>query len=190
MLTQKGTVLKITAGRVSEPMLAEIISEGEIASLAYEVKDASGAVVYRGSASEGGTRVTFSASFDAKAWSAEHPVLYTLFVNITYQNGEREEISDRFGFRYFSSDKSYIYLNGFPLYMRAYIRGCAAHEHQNNAGLLEYDFYIQVEIVDDGKCDCCRYSRSQSIAVSDAGVRYELIHRRKCKCRNNSEQCP
>lgn len=141
MLTQNGTVLKITAGRVSEPMLAEIISEGEIASLAYEVKDASGAVVYRGSASEGGTRVTFSASFDAKAWSAEHPVLYTLFVNITYQNGEREEISDRFGFRYFSSDKSYIYLNGFPLYMRAYIRGCAAHEHQNNAGLSEYDFY-------------------------------------------------
>lgn len=141
MITSKKTVLKITAQRVNESAKAEIIAASSISKCSWIVKDSAGKTLVEGKIGAEGTRVEFSFAFDAKAWSAENPVLYTLFVNLTYQNGEKEELCDTFGFRYFLVDDKNLYLNGFPFYMRAYIRGAAAHEHQNNCGLSEYDFY-------------------------------------------------
>jgi len=137
MLTENKTILKITAGKVSEGFKAEIISENTIKNISWTVCDNAGALQTQGDS----TNTTISAIFEAKAWSVEKPELYTFVATITYENGEIEEISDRFGFRYFETDEKYIYLNGFPFYMRAYIRGAAAHEHQNNCNLSEYEFY-------------------------------------------------
>ncbi len=137
MITVNNTILKITAGKIADGFKAEITADKKIKSINWSVKDFAGDVK-----ADGTTDCNIiSAVFDAEAWSVEKPVLYTFTAQITYQNGEVEEVSDRFGFRYFETDERYIYLNGFPFYMRAYIRGAAAHEHQNNCNLSEYEFY-------------------------------------------------
>ncbi|MBQ8689050.1 MAG: hypothetical protein IJ515_01655 [Clostridia bacterium] len=137
MITEKSNVLKITAGKVSEPARFEIISENAVVSVDWKITDANGSLCAQGNA----TAPTFEVLFDAKPWSASSPVMYTATLAVKYANGESEQICDRFGYRYIGVDEKNIYLNGFPFYMRAYIRGCAAHEHQNNCNLSEYDFY-------------------------------------------------
>lgn len=68
-----------------------------------------------------GKTTVITAAFDAKAWSVEEPNLYSFNAVITYDDGSVEDITDSFGFRYFETDEKYIYLNGFPFYMRVYI---------------------------------------------------------------------
>lgn len=137
MITEKHTVLKITAGKAENGFNAEIISDKSIKSIKWSVKDENGDIK-----TEGITENTaICSAFDAEAWSVEKPVLYTFTAEITFDSEETEQISDRFGFRWFETDEKYIYLNGFPFYMRAYIRGAAAHEHQNNCNLSEIEFY-------------------------------------------------
>lgn len=137
MITVNNTILKITAGKIADGFKAEITAAKKIRSIKWYVKDSVCTVK-----ADGKTDINIiSAVFDAEAWSVEKPVLYTFTAEITYENGEVEEVYDRFGFRYFETDEKYIYLNGFPFYMRAYIRGAAAHEHQNNCKLSEYEFY-------------------------------------------------
>lgn len=137
MMTKDNTILKITAGKVSDGFTAEIISRKNISFVEWKVTDTNGDRMI-----EGLTKcVPVSAIFNAEEWSVEKPVLYTFSACITYGDGEKEKIEDRFGFRWFERDEKYIYLNGFPFYMRAYIRGAAAHEHQNNCGLSEIEFY-------------------------------------------------
>lgn len=137
MITEKHTVLKITAGKAENGFTAEIISDKSIKSIKWSVKDENGDIE-----TEGITENTaICSAFDAEAWSVEKPVLYTFTAEITFDSEETEQISDRFGFRWFETDEKYIYLNGFPFYMRAYIRGAAAHEHQNNCNLSEIEFY-------------------------------------------------
>ncbi len=137
MISSKNTVLRIVAGKVDEPFSVRIIGDAAVKSAAWQVFDKAGAVVCEGASSS----ANFEGSFEASAWSVERPTLYTIKLKIEYENGEREELSDRFGFRYFNADEKNIYLNGFPFYMRGYIRGCAAHEHENNCNLSEYEFY-------------------------------------------------
>ncbi len=141
MITSQNTILKITAGKTQEPMTAEILSDKALSTATWYVTDSEGIKVADGKCEITSHGAALTAAFDANPWSAEKPYLYTLFVNISYQNGECEELSDRFGFRFLSTDEKYIYLNGYPFYMRAYIRGAAAHEHQNNCNLSEYEFY-------------------------------------------------
>lgn len=140
MVTSQNTVLKITASAPDEGFKAEIIAQSGIKECTFTVTDKDGKVCLEGKGEANGSTAVINGMFDAMAWSAEKPVLYTLKVEIKTEDGE-EKISDRFGFRRFSCDEKYIYLNGYPFYMRAYIRGAAAHEHQNNCGLSEHDFY-------------------------------------------------
>ena len=137
MLTNKHTILKITAGKIENGFNAQFISDKSIKNIKWNVTDKNGAVKAEGNTD----KATVSACFDANAWSVENPTLYTFTAEIAFDDGTTEEISDRFGFRWFETDEKYIYLNGFPFYMRAYIRGAAAHEHQNNCNLSEYEFY-------------------------------------------------
>ena len=137
MQTEKGTILKITAGKIKDGFSAEIISDKKIKSVAWCVKAENGVISVKGEEKSG----KISACFKAEEWSAEKPVLYTFETEIEYENGEKEELCDRFGFRWFETDENYIYLNGYPFYMRAYIRGAAAHEHENNCNLSKYEFY-------------------------------------------------
>ena len=116
MITEKNTVLKITAGKVNEGFCAEIISDKKISSVNWCVKDTNGEILAKGEEKTG----KISACFKAEEWSAEKPVLYTFEAEILYANGEKEEISDHFGFRYFETDEKYIYLNGFPFYIKPF----------------------------------------------------------------------
>lgn len=136
MITKSNMVLKITAGKVTEGFKAEILSGREIESISWSVAE-EGKTIKEGKTSD----AVITAVFDATQWSVEKPVLYTFEALVTYKDGETENLSDNFGFRWFETDEKYIYLNGFPFYMRAYIRGAAAHEHQNNCNLSEYEFY-------------------------------------------------
>ena len=137
MISSKSTVLRIVAGKVSEPFSVSIRSELAVKSVAWQVSDSEGCIKASGIASS----ANFEGSFEAMAWSVERPTLYTLNLKIEYENGDTEELSDKFGYRYMSCDGGNFYLNGYPFYMRAYIRGCAAHEHENNCNLSDYEFY-------------------------------------------------
>lgn len=141
MVFDSGIILKITACKCDEGMHAQISSPKDINRALYRIKDSSGAEVSRGSGVCNGRDVTVSAAFESMEWSVQSPVLYTLEIELEYEDGTKETVSDRFGFRYLYTDEKNIYLNGYPFYMRAYIRGCAAHEHENNCSLPEYEFY-------------------------------------------------
>ena len=137
MITNKNTVLKITAGKAVDGFTAEFCCEKTVKNVKWFVKSQSGKILAEGNSAS----TVISAAFDADEWSVQCPVLYTFSAEVTYEDDETEQIEDRFGFRYFEIDENYIYLNGFPFYMRAYIRGAAAHEHQNNCNLSEIEFY-------------------------------------------------
>ncbi len=141
MVTEKNTVLKISAGKTVEPVKIELLTEKEVKSVEIQVFDGE-KIVCNDKLDTNGTNPVLSVFVEnAKAWSIEKPFMYKLNAKIYFVDGDEEELSDRFGFRYLYSDEKYIYLNGYPFYMRAYIRGAAAHEHQNNCNLSEYDFY-------------------------------------------------
>ncbi len=141
MITSRNTVLKLTASHPSDGLFVKLFANDAIAHAKYEIKNASGKTLAYGEIKANGNNADANVKFDAEYWSLSTPTLYLFTLNIQYISGEMEEISDRFGFRTLSSDENYIYLNGYPFYMRAYIRGCSAHEHQNNCRLSEYEFY-------------------------------------------------
>ena len=114
MITSQNTILKITAGKTQEPMTAEILSDKALSTATWYVTDSDGIKVADGKCEITSHGAALTAAFDANPWSAEKPYLYTLFVNISYQNGECEEISDRFGFRFLSTDEKYIPLLRAP----------------------------------------------------------------------------
>ncbi len=133
-------ILKITATKPTEPFTAELEFQKNATRVKYSVLDKDEKLL-SGEILAVGNSVKIEKSFEALPWSPHSPKLYTLALEIEYEDGASEFISDTFGFRYFSTDNKYIYLNGYPFYMRAYIRGAAAHEHENNAGLSELEFY-------------------------------------------------
>ena len=78
-------------------------------------------------------------SFDInspKLWDIYSPFLYHYQLAI-----DSEIIDGTFGFRELKHNQKNIYINNRPLFIKGYIRGAAAHEHQNNLNLDEVDFY-------------------------------------------------
>ena len=75
-----------------------------------------------------------------RLWSVNSPNLYTYTVTLDKENGV-EEASGTFGIRELSTNGKEICLNGTPVYVRGYIRGTTAHDHQNNGKLSTEDFY-------------------------------------------------
>lgn len=73
-------------------------------------------------------------------WSVDLPVLYGFSAKISTENG-KETAEGKFGFRTLSTNGKNVCLNGVPIFIRGYIRGATAHEHSNNAGLSETEFY-------------------------------------------------
>ncbi len=142
MITNKETVIKITALYIEDGAKIEIENQcNVIKECSWSIKDETGKILLDGKESIKGSKISFSAKFNAKAWSVESPNLYRFEANLIFDDNSVEKVSDCFGFRYFDCDEKNIYLNGYPFYMRAYIRGAAAHEHQNNCNLSEYEFY-------------------------------------------------
>lgn len=141
MKTPKNTVLKITAQNPADGMHASFMTVGSATDICWKVTDSDGSLIISQTEAVSGCEFEISAVFEAEFWSVENPVLYDFCAEINFEDGTTEKINDRFGFRYFECDEKYIYLNGYPFYMRAYIRGCAAHEHENNCRLEEKEFY-------------------------------------------------
>jgi len=75
-----------------------------------------------------------------RLWSVNAPNLYTYTVTLEGESG-RETASGTFGIRELSTNGKEICLNGTPVYVRGYIRGTTAHDHQNNGKLTEEEFY-------------------------------------------------
>ena len=80
---------------------------------------------------------------DPLLWSLSDPALYGYRVEITYADGEKEEVCGRFGFREIGQNGKNITINGKPVYIRGYIRGAKAHDHANLLGLSLKDFYLK-----------------------------------------------
>ena len=74
------------------------------------------------------------------SWSVNVPNLYSYTIKIEYEDGE-EIAKGQFAFRTLSTNGKEICVNGTPVYIRGYIRGTTAHDHQNNAHLSEEEFY-------------------------------------------------
>ncbi len=140
MITNSGAVLKLTAGKPEDGLLAQINAKSRVISASLEIKDKDENVLFSCDMAASGNYAETRAVFDAEYWTLDAPMLYTACFKLVTESGE-ESFSDRFGFRTLTADNKYLYLNGFPFYMRAYIRGAAAHEHGNNCRLEEYEFY-------------------------------------------------
>ena len=143
MITANKTIVKLTALETTKPLGVEINATKAIANVKWSVKEnGSDAVVASGSENGSSETVAFDAAVaNPKPWSVEAPNLYVVELVITYADGEVEEVTDRVGYRYFAADEDNLYLNGFPFYMRGYIRGIPAHDHANNCNLEEHEFY-------------------------------------------------
>ncbi len=144
MITNNNTILKLTALETTKPMNIEIITQKAIASVKWEVtengKDMP--ILACGEETANAETVCFEANIpNVKAWSVENPNLYVFTAVLIYADGETETISDRCGYRYFGADEESLYLNGYPFYMRGYIRGIECHDHKNNCNLEEHEFY-------------------------------------------------
>lgn len=73
-------------------------------------------------------------------WDIENPVLYSFSAEIEGATG-KETAEGKFAFRKISTNGKNICLNGFPVFIRGYIRGATAHEHGNDENLPEEEFY-------------------------------------------------
>ena len=111
MITSKNTVLRIVAGKVSDGAKITLRAEKSIVAASYKIFDAEERCVLSGELNLNANTAEATAIFDAEAWSISNPVLYSLSVSVSYDGEESEEIRDKFGFRYFSCDEDYIYLN-------------------------------------------------------------------------------
>ena len=137
MVTKNKTVLRLSAARPENGLGVSIFSENEIHACDYKITDRTGKLLLNGCE----RKSVFAVNFNGDLWSVENPVMYDFEITVKFADGSEETITDSFGFRFFDCDEKNLYLNGYPFFMRAYIRGCAAHEHQNNCNLPEYEFY-------------------------------------------------
>jgi beta-galactosidase len=94
------------------------------------VKDAQNEVVYKEKATSSSKK--FEHNFQLRnieKWSPQNPVLYSLEINTTGENGS-QVYSDKFGFRVFEFKKNGpFYLNGERLLLRG------THRHEDHAGV-------------------------------------------------------
>ena len=89
----------------------------------------------------GATEACLSFSIpNPRLWSVNAPNLYRYSVRVETTDGV-EEAEGTFGIRELSTNGKEICLNGTPVYVRGYIRGTTAHDHQNNGKLTEEEFY-------------------------------------------------
>jgi hypothetical protein len=70
---------------------------------------------------------------DLNAWSPENPYLYHLSID--------SEAPKRFGLLNITATQNHIHINGDHYYIRGYIRGLKAHEHDNFSFTNLRDFY-------------------------------------------------
>lgn len=141
MITKSNTVIRINAANTDGRGKLTVVSEREIGEVLLRVRSPRGEEIsFRffgtGKRAEGDFSVT-----EPVLWSVASPALYDFTVEIVC-GAETERAGGKFAFRTLGTDeKNRVCLNGQPLFLKGYIRGAAAHEHGNDAGLSEEAFY-------------------------------------------------
>lgn len=104
----------------------------EVSTIAYTLEDATGKIVCQDAAQLKSRRLSNLISFDrkaipnVKAWSAEHPNLYTLLLELKDATGKVLEITgSEIGFRTSEIKEGRFCINGVPVL----VKGTNRHEH-------------------------------------------------------------
>lgn len=138
---QHSTTIKINTTDLSGKGLLEICAKNAIQKAVFCVKEETTErffeFIYNGSGNE--MREEFFIE-KPLLWNLSSPHLYTYTLTVFF-DGEEEKTEGKFGFRNFSTNGKEICINGTPLFIRGFIRGATAHDHSNNCGLSEEDFY-------------------------------------------------
>lgn len=140
MVTGKNTIIKIKTNNLKGNGTLQIHAQQPIRFVTFTAEDNNGKsfrFTYENASAD------FSGDFSIQSpvlWSVSNPYLYTYALEIEYEK-ERENVVGTFGFRTLTTNGKEICLNGTPIFVRGYIRGTTAHDHANNAGLSEEEFY-------------------------------------------------
>ena len=143
MITKNGTIVLINAFNTDGDIHLKVLAKEPIDYFNLQV-------------TERNTERTFSAEMNCRSncieynfkidnpllWSVTDPNLYYFVLHLKGDSLE-EHVSDVFAFRTIGVLGNDILLNGNPIFIRGYIRGAKAHEHGNNCGLSESDFYAK-----------------------------------------------
>ena len=140
MITKSNTVVEIKTEDLFGKATLRIVAEKDMKGACLTVTDADGkrsefAFTGSGKVLEGEFQIE-----NAHLWNVSDPYLYAFSVSIAYEN-ETETAEGRFGFRTISTNGKEMCVNGTPVFVRGFIRGATAHDHSNNCGLSEEEFY-------------------------------------------------
>ncbi len=95
-------------------------------TVAYRLYDAQGAVVAEGEKDAKKSLTFHSTIKDARQWSAEHPNLYTLVLDLKNPEGKVTEVMGcNVGFKTVEINDSVVYVNGMPIK----VKGVNRHAH-------------------------------------------------------------
>lgn len=139
MITERNSVIKIKTN-LSGSGVVYIECEKKIFGAVFAVSQPSGEVFDVGLSTENNKAVGEFTVKNPEPWNIEFPVLYSFSAMITTEDGI-EKAEGKFAFRTITSNGKNICINGTPVFIRGYIRGATAHEHQNDANLTEEEFY-------------------------------------------------
>lgn len=141
MITETRTVVKIKSNDLSGNAVLSLRAEKTVENVILTVKESS-EKEFKFVYSVKGKSAEYGFCVDKPIlWTLTSPFLYGFNLDILFGDGQRENVSGRFGFRNISENGKEILLNGKPLFIRGFIRGAAAHEHSDNCGLSEKEFY-------------------------------------------------
>ncbi len=133
--------VKIQSNNLEGKGSLRIVSEKDLCEARFFVRDAAEAKYEFLYTCEGKEVTRVFEIPHARLWSVNAPNLYRYVLRLAYADGTEEETTGAFGFRTLSTNGKEICVNGTPVYIRGYIRGTTAHDHQNNAQLFEEEFY-------------------------------------------------
>ena len=136
MITLKDSTTITLVTKINGKGILNVRSESPIRHITLRID---GVGTFSGEANGTEASLPFTVE-NPRLWSVNSPNLYTYTVTLDKENGV-EEASGTFGIRELSTNGKEICLNGTPVYVRGYIRGTTAHDHQNNGKLSTEDFY-------------------------------------------------
>ncbi len=142
MCTNNQTIIRINATDISGNGQIYVETQQDLKSVHLCIYDSENKKEYLFSYEVSGKKNNLKFFIEnPKLWSTYIPFLYDYKLSIVYSNNKAEEVSDRFGFRNIDTNGKNVMLNGTPIFIRGFIRGIKCHDHKNNCGLSEYEFY-------------------------------------------------
>ena len=144
MITERNTIIKIKSDNLSGSGTLSVTAERVISKIKFSTieKSTGKEEVFSFLCDKNAFSGEFKIS-KPRIWSVENPELYGFKISIKYadKDVESERAEGTFAFRKIKSENGRFYLNGKRIFIRGYIRGATAHEHSDNCGLGEKEFY-------------------------------------------------